>query len=95
MIEIVMNVVFVLGPLMEKAKAPGTGPEEKRAAIGGVMGGSFGSCFELIYPIVLLIFMLRPSFAAAFRSADATTQTLDTDDSAAALGEENFGERRV
>jgi uncharacterized membrane protein YfcA len=36
-------------------------------AIGGAIGGSVGGCFGLIYPVLLLIFMLRPKVAAAFQ----------------------------
>jgi hypothetical protein len=36
-------------------------------AIGGPLSGTVGGCFGLIYPIVLLAFLLRPKVAAAFR----------------------------
>ncbi len=36
-------------------------------AIGGAIGGMFGGCLGIIYPVLLLIFMLRSNVTAAFR----------------------------
>jgi hypothetical protein len=36
-------------------------------AIFGLIGGGVGVCLGLIYPILLLVFMLRPTVAAAFQ----------------------------
>ena len=36
-------------------------------AIFGLIGGGIGICLGLIYPILLLVFMLRPTVAAAFQ----------------------------
>jgi hypothetical protein len=51
-------------PGLEKAHEQGS------RAVGAVMGAATGemcsSCVGVIYPIVLLIFMLRPNVAAAF-----------------------------
>ena len=58
------NMVWLLGPLMERASGPNAGPEAA-GAVGGLIGGTFGSCFGLIYPIVLLIFMFRPNVIQA------------------------------
>ena len=63
----IANWVWVFGPLMEQADAMGAGPE-KAGAIGGAIGGMIGGCFGTIYPIILLIFMMRPSFAQALRN---------------------------
>lgn len=40
---------------------------EAAGAIGGPISGTIGGIFWVIYPIVLLVFMLRPKVAAAFR----------------------------
>jgi hypothetical protein len=61
----IMNYVFLFGPLMEQAQHT-RGPEAA-AAIGGAIGGLIGGCLGLIYPVLLLIFMLLPKVAAAFR----------------------------
>ena len=65
-VGLIANWVWVFGPLMERANAMGPGPE-KAGAIGGAIGGGIGGCLGAIYPIVLLIFMLRPSFVRALR----------------------------
>ena len=62
---IVMTFVFVTRPMLERA-SQAQGPEAA-GAIGGAIGGGIGGCFSLAYPIILLIFMLRPKVAAAFR----------------------------
>ncbi len=68
----VVNYLVLAAPALQKAAGMPSGPE-KAALIGGAVGSSAGAIFGLIYPIVLLVFMLRPSFAAAFREArDAT-----------------------
>lgn len=69
LVEIVLTFVFVTRPMLERA-SQAQGPEAA-TAIGGVVGGSIGGCFSLAYPIILLIFMLRPKVAAAFRPASA------------------------
>jgi hypothetical protein len=66
----IANWVWLIQPLMEQAGAMGPGPE-KAAAIGGAVGGMFGGCIAAIYPIVLLIFMMRPSLVQAFRESEA------------------------
>jgi hypothetical protein len=64
---LVMNFIFLFGPLLEEASKK-QGPEAA-AAIYGVVGGSIGGCFGLIYPILLLVFMTRPKVVAAFHPA--------------------------
>jgi hypothetical protein len=68
----IANYYFVTKPLLEKAQTE-QGPEAARA-VGGAIGGMLGGCFGLIYPILLLIFMMRPKVAAAFNpsSTDGT-----------------------
>ena len=64
---LVMNFIFMLGPLLEEASKK-QGPEAA-GAFGGAVGGSIGGCFGLIYPILLLVFMTRPRIVAAFHLA--------------------------
>jgi hypothetical protein len=66
-VGIIVNFVFIIGPLMQKASDAPAGPEQA-AAIGGAIGGSFGGCIGLIYPVVLLFFMYRPNVVEAFRA---------------------------
>jgi hypothetical protein len=61
-----LNFVFVMRPLLEEASRK-QGPEAA-GAIGGAIGGTLGGCFGLVYPILLLIFMMRPNVKAAFQS---------------------------
>ena len=63
----VVNYFFVVQPMLQHAHGA-QGPEQA-AAIGGAIGGMVGGCFGLIYPVLLLIFMLMPKVAAAFRPA--------------------------
>lgn len=67
-IGMVVNFLFMVRPLLEQARQE-SGPEAA-GAIGGAIGGSVGGCFSLIYPILLLIFMLRPNVVAAFRASN-------------------------
>ena len=64
----VLNFVFLTRPMLERASQQ-QGPEAA-GAMGGAIGGSVGGCFGLIYPILLLIFMMRPNVKAAFRPFD-------------------------
>ena len=65
MIGIVVNFFAMVMPMIEQAHQE-QGPAAA-AAIGGAIGGTLGGCFGLIYPVLLLIFMLLPKTAAAFR----------------------------
>jgi hypothetical protein len=53
----VVNYFCLMRPMLEQAQGK-SGPDAA-AAIGGAIGGTVGGCFGLIYPILLLIFMLR------------------------------------
>ena len=64
----VINYFFLMQPMLEQAHQK-SGPEAA-GAIGGAIGGTVGGCFGLIYPVVLLIFMLRANVVAAFGPAD-------------------------
>lgn len=68
-----INFFVMVRPLLQEA-GRAHGPEAF-GAIGGAIGGTVGGCFGLAYPIVLLIFMLRPNMAAAFESTAARTET--------------------
>jgi len=60
----VINAVFVVGPLLENASSHG-GPAAI-GAVGGAIGGMFGGCIGLVYPIVLLVFMMRKNVVEYF-----------------------------
>ena len=58
-----MSYRFVLAPMFEQSRtAQGA---EAAGAIGAAIGGIIGSCFSLVYPIILLIFMTRPRIISA------------------------------
>ena len=60
-----INLFLMIQPLFEQAP-----PNQELAvagAIGGPLSGTMGGCFGLIYPLVLLAFMLHPKVAAVFR----------------------------
>jgi hypothetical protein len=59
-----ISYVYVTQPLLAQAH---TSQNQEAAAIGGTIGGMIGGCFGLIYPVLLLIFMLLPKVASAFR----------------------------
>jgi len=63
----VANYIFVMHPLMEQASQK-SGPEAA-GLIGVAIGGTFGTCFGMILPVLLLFFMFRPNVVAAFRPA--------------------------
>lgn len=68
-----IHFFIMVRPLLQEA-GRAQGPEAF-GAIGGAIGGTIGGCFSLAYPIVLLIFMLRPNMAAAFENTAARTET--------------------
>jgi hypothetical protein len=67
LVGMVLTYVWVTRPILDRMSGA-QGPEAA-GAIGGAVGGVIGGCFSLIYPIVLLIFMMRPKVVAAFRPA--------------------------
>src|SRR5262249_33434604 len=64
-IGMVVNYFFLMKPLMEQAPSQ-QGPKAV-AAFGGSVGGAFGGCIGMIYPIVLFILMTRPNVVGAFK----------------------------
>jgi hypothetical protein len=61
----VMNWIFVFKPMMaqfEGAKGP-----EKYGAIGGMIGGMVGGVIGLIFPALLIVFMMRREAIEACR----------------------------
>jgi len=62
----VVNYIFITQPLLERASRQ-HGPEIA-GALGGAIGGAIGGCIGLVYPILLIIFMLRPHVVAAFQA---------------------------
>jgi hypothetical protein len=66
-VNLAMSFAFLMRPLLAEA-AQKQGPEAAgaiRGAIGGVIGGVLG----MVYPVLLLIFMTRPSVLEAFAPA--------------------------
>ena len=60
-----INLIFMVQPMIGPA-----GQQRAFAtvwAVGGPISGTIGGFFWLIYPLLLLAFMLRPKVAAAFR----------------------------
>lgn len=65
LVGMVINLVQMAQPLFEQVR-----PQQQLAAagaIGGPISGTIGGLFWVIYPIVLLVFMLHPKVVAAFR----------------------------
>jgi hypothetical protein len=69
---IVMNIVgsvanyhFVVQPMLAQAHSS-SGPDAA-GAMGGAIGGMLGGCFGMIYPILLLVFMLKADVKDAFK----------------------------
>lgn len=60
------NWAWMFGRLLEKADEMPAGPEQF-VAIVTAYGTVFGGCFNVVYPIFLLIFMMRGSVVQAFR----------------------------
>ena len=58
------NLIFMDQPMLGQAQQQRA--FETVAAIGGPISGTIGELCWLIYPILLLIFMLRPKVMAAF-----------------------------
>jgi hypothetical protein len=71
----VVNYLFLVRPLLDQA-AHKNGPEAAGAIVGAI-GGGFGGCLSLIYPILLLVFMARPEVKAAFRPTVLTAEPPD------------------
>ena len=66
-ISSVVNFFLLVRPMLAEAQHQ-QGPEAA-GAIGGAVGGMVGGCVSLIYPVLLLIFMLRPHVKVAFQPA--------------------------
>jgi hypothetical protein len=60
-----LNLIFMAQPMLEQARQQRE--FETIMAIGGPVSGTIGGLFWLMFPIVLLVFMLRPKVAATFR----------------------------
>jgi hypothetical protein len=63
----IANYYFLIQPMLQKA-ATEQGPDAA-GAMGGITGGTYGSCIGIIYPVCLLYFMTRPNVIAAFNSS--------------------------
>jgi hypothetical protein len=60
-----INLIFMVQPML--GQAPQQRAFETVAAIGGPISGTIGGFFWIIYPLVLLAFMLRPKMVTVFR----------------------------
>jgi len=72
-----VNSVFMFQPFLKNQHDSQAAAE----AMFGLIGGGIVVCLGLIYPILLLIFMLRPTVAAAFHPpvhSQPSTQTINT-----------------
>jgi hypothetical protein len=68
-----LNLIVMVQPILEQARQQRE--FETVGAIGGPISGTIGGFFWLIYPMVLLVFMLRPKVLAAFqRTTSPQTQ---------------------
>jgi len=63
---VAVNYFVLLQPLMKQAGAMPAGPQ-RAGLIGGAIGGTLGGCLGVIYPVVLLVFMFRPTVVRAFQ----------------------------
>ena len=59
----IFNYYIVVRPMMNEIGAQG---QNEAVAIGGAIGGIFGGCISLIYPVLLLFFMFTARVKAAF-----------------------------
>ena len=60
-IGVIVTVVFLFGPLQQQAES---GSPEAAGALGGFLVVTIvAGCIGLVYPIVLLVFMMKPTFA--------------------------------
>lgn len=66
-INTVISYFYVTRPLMEQMQHQHDSTAATAGAVGGAIGGMIGGYFGLIYPVLLLIFMLRPNVKAAFQ----------------------------
>ncbi|MBL8816679.1 MAG: hypothetical protein JNL58_11665 [Planctomyces sp.] len=76
LISIIMLIIGTIGtyvllvqPLLEMASQMPAGPE-KVAATFGAVAGIVGSCFGAVYPIFLLVFMMRKSIVDYYNSTN-------------------------
>ncbi|NQU76960.1 MAG: hypothetical protein HQ546_11670 [Planctomycetes bacterium] len=64
-IGLTINFSLII-PTMFKEAAGSQAPAAIGGAIGGAVGGAVGGCLGLVYPVLLLVFMLRATVVAAF-----------------------------
>ncbi|QEG41193.1 hypothetical protein [Roseimaritima ulvae] len=65
---LIVNVFLIMLPTLRMLPELDPGPE-KAGAIGGMVGGTFGGCIGMIFPILLLYFMMRPNVKAYFQES--------------------------
>jgi hypothetical protein len=62
-VGLAVNYLYVLRPLADQL---GTGGLQEAVAMGAMVGSGLGGVLGLVFPILLMYFMLRPHVAAAF-----------------------------
>lgn len=65
LLGLVVNFIFLVQPLL--AQADRLGPQGRIAAIVGSVASIMGGVGGMIYPLLLVYFLTRPTIAAAFR----------------------------
>ncbi len=73
----VVGSIFLIQPFLKNHQDS----QAAATAMFGLIGGSISVCLGLIYPVLLLLFMLRPTVAAAFHPpahSQPSTQTINT-----------------
>lgn len=66
-VRMIANWVWLAGPMMDLADLEPVGPG-RVVALFSAYGSVFGNCFSFVYPIILLIFMMRSNIVQAFRN---------------------------
>jgi hypothetical protein len=72
-ITLPINYLLLIAPLMARAQSS-SNPQESAGAMGGAIGGLFGGCAGLIYPVLLLVFMMQPNVVSTFKPVPAMVE---------------------
>ncbi len=64
----IASYFFLIQPMFQKA-----GVDQAAGAAGGAMGGIYGGFFGLVYPVLLIFFMMRPVVVAAFNPSSTNS----------------------
>jgi hypothetical protein len=74
-VNTIISFIFVTQPMLAQMQQHQSNAATTGAAVGGLAGSLIGGCFGLIYPVLLLIFMLRANIKAAFNPSASETRT--------------------